>query len=136
MNKKNILETARFVYFGYPYFQERFKFSEIVSLVDRMERNIIIIKNKGEIEGIGMYFMIDDITLKRIKSFVINLSKEEGLNELFNRPGKNLHFIGVIALNVKTILKGLKILEKKLRPRTISWFKPNMYDFRMIKGVI
>ena len=132
MNKENILETARFVYRGYS--NSSLEFWQCVSLVDRYEKNIIIIKEKGKIKGVSFYLLIDDIALLRLKTFVWKSNNHNDFKELIARKGNNLHFLGVVADGPSIILKGLKKLIKKYNPKTVSWFKQDYLNLRMIKG--
>ena len=131
----NIIEISSFVYRAYPKFQERFKFSQMVSFIDRFEKNLIIIEENNEVKGVALYLMLDDIGLERVKTRVYDLGKPDGFNKALQRKGDNIHFIGVAARDTRTILKGLRQVIKQKKPKTVSWFKPDFIDFRIIKGV-
>ena len=105
----------------------------LLSLLDRYDRTLVYIKEKGKIKGAAIYVMIDDIGLERIRTFVYDVRKPEGILEIFKRNGDNLHFLFVAADSLKFILRGLRKVVKQKNPKTISWFKPDL-TFHTLRG--
>jgi len=129
-----MIDVAKFVYRNYTDLSSRLTFTQVLSLVDRFEKNIVIVKDGDVVKGAAMYFMVDDLGLERIRTRGLDLSKPGDIEKIMERAGDNLHFFSVVADDMKTILKGLKSIIKLKKPKTVSWFKPNMIDFRIIKG--
>ena len=130
---KDVLESAKFIYDRHPDLKETFPFWKLLSLLDRYDKNLVYIKENGEIKGASIYVMIDDMGLERIKNFVYDIRKLYGIKEILKRDGDNLHFLFVAADDFKIILKGLRKVIKQKNPKTITWFKPDM-SFHIIKG--
>jgi hypothetical protein len=132
-NETDVLKSARFVYSRYPEIQERYPFWQLLSFLDRFPKNYIYIKENDNIVGIGIYVMIDDLGLDRIATGIYDIRKPEGIRKVFERPGDNLHFIAAATDNVKIVLQGLKTIIKQRKPKSVSWFKPDMDRIHFIK---
>jgi len=130
---KNILESARFIYDRHPDLKDTFPFWKLLSLLDHYDKNLIYIKENGDIKGASVYVMIDDIGLERIRTFIYDVRKPKGIQEILKRNGDNLHFLFVAADDSSVILKGLRKVIKQRNPKTITWFKPDL-TFHTIKG--
>lgn len=131
-----MLDVAEYVYKNYETLKGSITYSQVLSLLDRFDNNIIVMREDDQITGVGIYFMTDDMSMRRIKSYVYRLNNPEHILEIMKRRGDNLHFIGVVAKDTKTILKGLKEVIKREKPKTISWFKPSMSDLKIVRGEI
>jgi hypothetical protein len=131
-----MLDVAKFVYKSYETLHGSITYSQVLSLLDKFEDNVIVVRENDEIVGVAIYLMTDDISIRRVKSYVYRLNNPEHILEIMKRKGDNLHFIGVVAKDVRIILKGLKRVIKKENPKTISWFKPSMSDLKIIRGEI
>lgn len=135
LDNKDFLEMAKLVYEGYPALNQNFKFSQALSMIDRLEKNIFVIRENGQILAVAVYFMVDDITLERIRLFVYDIRKPEGINSLMGKNGGHLHIIGLVSMEGNASIKRwINVICKELKPKTISWFKRNFTGF-VIKEV-
>lgn len=132
LDKQEFFEMAKLVYRAYPALNENLNFTQAFSMIDRLEKNIFVIKEKNEIIAIALYFLVDDMTIERIKMFVYDIRKPEGINELFNHHGGHLHIVGLVSLEKNAnIKKWIKEICEKFKPKTISWFNRTFTDFIM-----
>ena len=76
---------------------------------------------------------LTDNTLNAIDLGVISLKDPEVIVKVLEEDGDNIHFIGVLADGLKTVLRGLREVIRKENPKTISWFKPEMDRVHFIK---
>lgn len=138
MTKEMILELARFVYQNYPLLRGQLKFWQVLSLVDKYEKNLVIVRKDNQLKGIAMYVMVDDLTIDRLKTKVYDITTPEGFEKIFERngSGRNAHFLFVMADGIRTIMNGLRKTIKKENPISVSWFSPNMLDFNIFEEVI
>lgn len=121
---KEFVEMAKMVYLAYPMLNENYKFSEALSAIDHLHKNIFVIKENHKLMAIALYFMVDDITLNRIKWFVYDLRKPGVFEQLKDRKGGHLHIVGLVSIDGNANIKRwMTTICDKLRPKTISWFK-------------
>lgn len=134
MNSTEIIETAKFVKQGYQSLGSM-PLWQLVSMLDRLENNVIIVRDEDGIAGVALYAMVNKLTLERLWAGILRVNKEKDMSLIFESQGSNLHILAVVAKDTKTILEGLHKLIAKHHPQTVSWIKPNG-EFRMVRGGI
>ena len=98
----------------------------LLSLLDRYEKNIIIERENGTINGIAMYIRVDDKTLIEIIENSNLLRQIHNFSKEWGKEGANVHFVGLVANGIKPILRGLRRIKNY---RTISWYNQDNSDF-------
>lgn len=89
----------------------------------------IVVSKDGNICGVAVYLTLDDRTFEHIQAF--DLNRLDVLSRLLEQKGENFHFILLTADCMKTIRVGLRFA-KSLKPRTISWWNPEMTQLHRI----
>src|SRR3990167_11146913 len=100
--------------------------TQILSLLDRNEEKVVAIKDEKNFKGAGMYLRITDDALWKLITGQIKIDNIDDMKNLFEEKGDNIHFIYVLSDSMKTTLRGLKMVIKKERPHSVSWYKPDM----------
>jgi hypothetical protein len=121
-----MLELSKYIYNNYPGLKDKFQYWQILSLFDKNEDKIITVKENGEFKGSSLYLKISDDILWKIEYGFIDLTKPDEVAQMFNSKGDNVHFLYVLAGGVKTILRGLREVIEKEKPKTVSWYNPEM----------
>ena len=121
-----MIELARYVYENYPNIKTMAPFSQILSLLDRNEEKVVAIKDEKNFKGAAMYLRITDNSLWKLITGQIKIDNIDDMKNLFEEKGDNIHFIYVLSDSMKTTLRGLKMVIKKERPHSVSWYKPDM----------
>ena len=124
-----MIEICRYIYENYPNLKNKIKFWQLLSLLDRNEDKIAIVKKNGKLTGVGMYVRISDETLWKIEYGFLDLTNPITMGELLKEDGDNIHFLFVLTDGYKTIMKGLKEVIRKENPKVISWFVENKNKF-------
>ena len=133
MTSDNILlHAAKFIYAKYPGLKDKYTFTQILSLCDRFEENLIIIKKGGDIQGVAGYLRLSDLSLSRLYYKVYNISDPSDLNKLMEDRGDNIHFCFVCSTGLNVLREGIKVVIKKESPGTISWFDPKFLSLRIL----
>ena len=130
-------EVAQYLYGNYPQLRTLGAPKDLESFVENFKDTIIInrIADSGEITGVGVYIMIDDVALAGVQHGIYNLRNTEEFKEVMNSVGDNMHFFVLAAKNFRTIRIGLRYAKQLRKPKTISWFTPDMSRFVIFKGV-
>lgn len=127
-----MIELSRYIYENYPNLKNKVQYWQLLSLLDRFQGNNIVIKENNKILGAGFYIRVNDEILNQIE--IRKIRNFDTLHHQLNQEGDNIFFPMVIADNTKTILRGLKEVIKKEKPKTISWMRDKFYK-RRIKWV-
>ena len=121
-----MLELSKYIYENYPDLKNKIQYWQLLSLLDRNEDKVIIVKEDGKFKGAAMYARISDETLWKIEWGFLDLTNPREIQEVLNDKGNNIHFLYLLADGTRTILKGLREVIKKENPKNISWFNPEM----------
>ena len=124
-----MLELCDHILRNYPKLTNRIARWQLLSLLDRNEDKVIIVKENGLIKGSALYLKLTDETLWKLEYGFIDLRNPEIVNQMLKERGDNIHFLYVLANGVRTILKGLREVIKKENPKTVSWYNPEMTKF-------
>lgn|SRR3990167_10319639 len=124
-----MLELCDHILKNYPKLTNQVSRWQLLSLLDRNEDRVVIIKENEKIKGSALYLQLTDETLWQIKYGFIDLKNPETVNRMLREQGDNIHFLYVLADGVKTILRGLREVIKKENPKTVSWYNPEMTKF-------
>lgn len=131
MENKEVLEVANYVWNDFPKVR-LIPFWQVLGIIDRNQEKVVVIKDSSGIKGAAMFLTLTDESLTRILLKEINVFDEIDMQNLFKEDGDNIHFIFVLAENMKTVLKGLKKVIQDKNPYSVSWFNPEL-DFRLLK---
>lgn len=131
MENKEVLEVANYVWNDFPKVR-LIPFWQVLGIIDRNQEKVVVIKDSSGIKGVAMFLTLTDESLTRILLKEINVFDEIDMQNLFKEDGDNIHFIFVLAENMKTVLKGLKKIIQDKTPYSVSWFNPEL-DFRLLK---
>lgn len=93
--------------------------------------HLVIIRNKGKIKGVAVYFTISDESYQMLDA--LDLSTEDIVRSLADEHGDNAHFILVCGGGYATIRMGIRALKQKKRFKTISWWNPDMTKLHKFK---
>ncbi len=124
-----MIELARYIYKNYPGLKDKVLLWQLLSLLDKNEDKVIVVRENTVLMGCGMFVRISDEQLWKLQYGFIDLTKPNEIQELLNSKGENIHFLYLLADGIKTILKGLREVIKKENPKTVSWFNPSMTKF-------
>ena len=130
---KDILEITEYLYNNYPRFKSMFPKWKLLSILDKNMDKVAFIREDGKLKGAALFFKLTDSTLFGVDVGFISLKDPEVVKKVIEENGENIHFIGVLADNMKTVLRGLKEVIKKENPKTVSWFKEDMNKVHFIK---
>ena len=95
------------------------------ALTNHPEKIIVIRDN--EIMGIGVFLTLNDETYKRLE--MIDIRRIDVLQALALEVGRNVHFVLLVAKDLRTIMRGLRQVIRNFKPKTVSWWSP---DFRKL----
>lgn len=84
----------------------------------------IIVIREPEIKGVAVYLTLSDETYKELEKH--DISNVNVLSNLIREQGDNIHFVLLAADGLKTIMLGIDEIKKKRRPKSISWWSPDM----------
>ena len=96
------------------------------------EDKIVVILKDGEIVGCALYLTLTDDSYKAIDK--LNIADTTTLARLLKETGDNLHFIMVAARDMSTIRCGMRKVKREKKPRTVSWWNPNMTKLHRYSG--
>jgi len=128
-----MLEICDYILENYPGLKNKVARWQLLSLLDKNEDKIIIVKEDNKFKGAAMYAKLTDETLWQLEYGFLNISNPDTINRMLQETGNNIHFLCLIADGVKTILKGLREVIKKENPQTVSWYNPEMTKFNKFK---
>lgn len=84
---------------------------------------VIVIRDE-KIRGVAIFVTISDETYGKMKD--LDMTQVDVIKGLFNEHGPNIHFILIAANGIKTILMGINEIKRRIHPKTISWWDPNL----------
>ena len=73
--------------------------------------------------GIGVFLTLNDETYKRLE--MIDIRRIDVLQALALEVGRNVHFVLLVAKDLKTIMRGLRQVIRDFKPKTVSWWNPS-----------
>lgn len=121
-----MIELSKYIYENYPDLKNKIQYWQLLSLLDRNEDKVIIVKEDNKFKGSALYAKISDETLWKIEWGFLDLTKPQNIQEVLNDKGNNIHFLYLLADSFRTIRKGLKEVIQKENPKNVSWFNPEM----------
>lgn len=102
---------------------------EIDQAVKNHPEKVVVVKDY-RIRGIGIFLTLTDKTYSFLHN--IDIKRTDVIQALALENGKNFHFVLLAADSYKTIRLGIKQV-MKLKPKTISWFNPDMNQLHSYK---
>ena len=122
---KSILEYLKKEYYSkcaerYPNFSVTDE--QIMALLAMCEDRTIVIRNP-DIKCVAIYLTLTDETYDNISQDKIMDVKE--LSVMLQEKGCNFHFFLISAVGFRNIRIGMMEV-KKLNPKTVSWYNPDM----------
>ena len=126
-----MIEVCNYIYHNYPEFRDLYAKWEILSFLDRNERNVLTINEGNKIKGVALFFSLTDEALKKIRTGDLDLNKPEDIKEAKREKGDNIYITLVLAQGYKTIKKGIKKLFKKAK--RVCWHEPDMSRLHIYK---
>ncbi len=121
-------ELVDFIWDNYHAVQVLTK-EKIDTLLKQYANRVIIVRELGTLKGVGFYLKLTDDTYRDLKGKIITLRSGETLKMCLSENGNNIHFGFAIADGFKTMMKGLRQVIENEKPKTISWYSPDMEDF-------
>ena len=128
-----MIELCNYIYNNYPNLNKQIPRWKLLSLLDRYSHRVIQVKEGDKFLGAALYIKVNDETLLKIANKELDISNPEDMRICLNSEGDNVHFLIVLADGVRTILKGLKEVIEREHPNTVSWYKPDMLNFKIFK---
>lgn len=125
MSQKDISSLADFLFTRY-YKKHTGKvptLNEIERAVFNHGDKMLIVKDDN-IKGVALFLRLTDKTYENLKE--LDLTKEAILFNLLMEYGDNLHFCLLVADGYKTIMTGMRKVVSKYKPKTVSWWNPDM----------
>jgi hypothetical protein len=106
--------------------------SNVEKWYENWKDRFVIIEN-NDIKLVAFYFKLTDELLELLKKGNLDLTKEEGVNLAFMSNGNNVHFILCVADGIRPIRQGIRLTIEKEKPKTISWYNPEMSKLNIFK---
>ena len=132
MKQTKINQIIDFCYESHPELLETVPEWKMMEILERYKKNIIIERRKGKIVGVAIFIKVNDKYIDDIERGEIKYNR---IDELFLVPyGNNVLFIGVVADGVRTVLRGLKNIIKKEKPRRLCWYNYKKEEFSILRG--
>jgi hypothetical protein len=100
---------------------------QIFQAYERHQDEFVIIFDNPEeknILGCAVFLTLSDDTYLNIDR--INMTDLAVLSHLVEERGPNIHFILLAADGIRTIMAGIKLVKEYYKPKTISWWNPDM----------
>lgn len=126
MKTKDIFLVAKYVWNNYPNIKLKCEFWQLLSLLDRNQEKIVFVRDNERFIGAAFYLKLSDENFLKVLSKKHDLTNPQNLKDLLNDGGNNIHFLYVVAENMKTVLKGIRKMIHHENPESVSWFKPSM----------
>lgn len=95
----------------------------LVKALDIHKDKVVVVMDKTKIKGVAVFLTLTDESYANLKN--TDITDVETLGNLLQEKGSNLHFILLTADGLSTIMAGIR-KAKKLKPRTVSWWSPDM----------
>ena len=96
----------------------------LIKALDVHQDKIVVVHDKDIVLGVALFATLTDETFQNLEH--IDIANVETLASLLAEEGKNIHFFLLTANGVGTILAGMKAAIRERKPRTISWWSPDM----------
>lgn len=93
---------------------------------------IVVVRDDG-IKGVAVFLSLSDETMARLND--LDIEDVDVLMMLLKEHGPNIHFIIVAGSKVRYILTGIRAVKDRLKPKTISWWNPDLSKLHIYKGV-
>lgn len=97
---------------------------ELANGLELYKDNLIVLTNGEVIIGVAFYLTLCDDTYNAMGC--IDITNEKAMADLLKEHGDNIHFILVCGSSVKNIMAGIKKVKKQRKPKSISWWSPDM----------
>jgi hypothetical protein len=116
--------------------------SDVIPDIDTLECGLknhsdkIVIIRDEKIKGVAIYLTLSDETYDLMSN--LDITRLDILTRLLKEEGRNVHFVLLAAKGINTILLGIKEIKRRLNPRTISWWDPELkrlHKYNLEKGV-
>ena len=91
--------------------------------LDNHPEKIIVVED-GDIKGVAVFLTLTDRTYEDLEN--LDVTDVGIIKRLLSENGRNVHFILLAADSIGTILHGLRMTMRKIKPKTVSWFSPDM----------
>lgn len=91
--------------------------------LDNHKDKLVVIRDEN-IKGVGIYVTLSDETCELLRE--MDVTRVDVLTRLLQDHGPNVHFILLAADGMKTILMGIQEVKRRLDPKTISWWDPDL----------
>lgn len=104
--------------------------TDIIPTIEQIEEGFIrhkdrfVIVRDDKIRGVAIFLSLSDETYAKLKEY--DITKVDVLIRLFEEYGPNVHFVLLCADGTKTIMQGIKEVKKRVKPKTISWWNPDL----------
>lgn len=95
--------------------------------IERFPESVVVVRDHGEIVGVGIYVSLTDQMIKELR--ITKAFSIEKLIEMLQTRGDHIHFLMMVADGYATIMCGLRAVINERRPRTVSWFEPDLSYF-------
>ncbi len=92
--------------------------------------HFLIIKD-DKIRGVAVFVTLCDKTVETLCT--LNINRVDVINKLLLEQGRHVHFLLLCADGMITILRGIRELKKKVNPKTISWWNPDLTKLHTYK---
>lgn len=112
----------------------------VVPTVDQVNQAIelhpdkfIVVRDAfDEICGIAVFVTLTDGTYDQLDQ--IDIRSVSNLAKLLQERGDNIHFLLLCATSAQVIMYGIRTIKEHLKPKTISWYSPDLSKFHSYKG--
>lgn len=131
-----MIELSKYIYENYPGLKDKVQYWQLLSLLDKNEDKVVVVKENNNFKGAALYVRLTDETLWKLRYGFMRVDNAWDIQQMISEKGQNIHFLYLLADGTTTILKGLREVMRKENPKTISWFSPDMSKFNMWKGKV
>lgn len=110
-----------FVYENYPDLKAQLSKKQLVECFYSFPDNVVSVGNNGTIDGVAYYFRLNDDLFEALKEKKISFTNIDDICKCFSSYGLHIHFAFVVTKGINNILKGLRRVIEREKPKTISW---------------
>jgi translation initiation factor 2 alpha subunit (eIF-2alpha) len=96
--------------------------------ISKYPDHIVVVRN-DKIKGVGIFVFLSDATFARIRE--LDIRRVDVMTMMLKEHGPNIHFVLLAADSLSTILAGLRKVIKKNKPKTISWWDPDLKNLHI-----
>ena len=126
LGKREIMnEVVDFVCEKYPMLPRE----DVEKFLSKNKDKVYTIRDEQVIKCVSFYYKLTDDSFDKVKSEKIDLRVADNHVALQKENGRNYHFIMLATKGARIILQGLKDIIRRDRPKTVSWFSPDMNQF-------